>query len=409
MAVASPDQVNLASFYENIIHAIRERAALAERMPSRRGTQLLASLGKGLGTGIAKGIESNIETEEYQRKKAIELAVQKQLDDYNKYKVGDEDIDNLVKGGVPKELAKRFKGLSIDPMKRKEFIENISGPFSREAFVSTLPEEQKAAAAVVPEKAAELKMLESVGKFEKTPTSAGVIRTFDVYGNPVLVNAAEIKKQFESGRSVVEVPSARGAGESGLTRIEKQDLRPIVQDLHEKSALSTQYRNQIASGDTIQKLLDVNNPASVRQIRTQLAILSGEGNRLTEQDVANQGGSQSLKARLGQVYEEMTTGKISKENLGYVKELVGITQKVRAKQLAEQFNGAISAASAFTPLETEEDLKVIEKSVGRDIPLILDRHKSYRIRMIAPDGVTKGTVSRDKVSEKLKQGFKFAY
>jgi hypothetical protein len=409
MAVSNFDVPNLSSNYGQIISQLQNRAQMEGQRPSKLD----------IGTTIVKRADQEM-TKERDLRRAFEIEMKK-------------EGRVLWTPDKSQELAKE---LEVDPAIFNQFENLYHKPKDMESyahqkiFVQSLPEEQQEAAAVIPEEAAKTKFAKN--KFKKElkvpdPSSStgyryhyiyedgstevgseapmpsmgmgqGKVVTRDKYGNPVIVDKAN--------ETAVPVPSV-DQGASKLTQIQKQDIRPIVNDLHEKSSLATQYKSQLTAANLIEKKLDLNNPASIREIQTQLALLAGENGRLTEQDVANQGASRALLDRLGQTYEEIATGKISKKNLHFVKELVALTKKARATALNQQFQGTFNAARDFSSIETYEDFLKLERIVGRDIPDILRSSGQYRFRMITPEGKT-GSIDRSGLKKAFEAGWRLA-
>lgn len=160
----------------------------------------------------------------------------------------------------------------------------------------------------------------------------------------------------------------------------------IVQNFN-KDKVVQKANEQIASADTVQSLVNSDNPIGHAAIPTFMARAAGEVGALTEADKAPFGGTKALTGRIQQVMSDYSSGKLTPENKKFIMDLTGTMKKAASRNIE-------NAAKRELPKLSKANK--IDKNTVQDLLL-------GPVKVKAPDGSIK-MIPRSRLQDALDAG-----
>lgn len=199
------------------------------------------------------------------------------------------------------------------------------------------------------------------------------------------------RKQYELSERRFDLAAERSAleGQREQRLAGAQEFREEESELSKYNRLSKDFnsdkvvsgiRQQIAETENAKQLINeaVTNPIAASALPRSLARLSGEVGVMTDQDIADFGGSRALLDRLEQIAEEMMTGKLTDENRQYMDALIdrmGNSAKQRFQDEALVFAGRAEKSFRKTGRKELQNFLMQDVIRERDEQVVKDAAK----------------------------------
>lgn len=397
MAVANPQQMNLAPSYDNILQGLRQQATIALNRPGGPLNSLAAGVGKGIGAAAIRNVENNQDVEKESKLKAIDLALKKQLEDYNKVKIGDSDIKALVDMEIPKDRAEQLRGISLTPEAREKLLMDIKQNFQKEKAMRELEA--------------------NVGK-PGYPTSAElqIMKATAENGEQAFANKTFQKSQLnlrpgkdeksETGWSYFSIDGSTGqdintgvaapppAGSSANTK-EKRETALRAEFNKKVKALDYQrYSNAYQQALRAEEQGDEKSPATDSRLLFMWAKMNDPNGRLSDQDFKRSAAIGTYGDQIQMAVNKLEKGNVLSDSL---RKTIIDEIKSNYEQMDLQLQ---QIEDEHRVLADSEDLD-FEKTISPVRPKLKPKQKK-RVSVMGPNGET-GTIEE---GDTLPQGWK---